>query len=170
MKVQLFNDKQVTKLVESIQRQFVIEFNKAKDELEALLDAETKRQVENNTEIQEYIEKRKTNLEIVLQMIKLNDQVEALDENYSIRAQKYGITSVCDFDQEYYDKKTQHEVDRKAETAAEKTLGLDDISYRRDCLADDLTARVAVMNVADYDGVVELLNTKINIKDYFVTL
>ncbi len=170
MRVQLFNDKQVTKLVESVQRQFVIEFNKAKDELEALLDAETKRQVENNADIQEYIEKRKTNLEMVLQMIKLNEQVEALSEDYNVRSQRWRATNIHGFEQKFYDKETQLETDRKAKNAAEDALGLDEIKYREGCLNDDIVARVAVMNVADYDGVVELLNTKIKIKDYFVTL
>jgi len=170
MRVQLFNDKQVTKLVESVQRQFVINFDKAKIELEALLDAETKRQVENNTEIQEYVEERKTNLELVLQLVKLNEQVGAVKEEYYVCSSKWRSTSISDFEQESYDKKTQREIDYMAETAANKALGLDDIDYRERCLNDDIVARVAVMNVADYDGVVELLNTKINIKDYFVTL
>ena len=170
MRVQLFNDKQVAKLVESVQRQFVINFDKAKIELEALLDAETKRQVENNTEIQEYVEERKTNLELVLQLVKLNEQVGAVKEEYYVCSSKWRSTSISDFEQESYDKKTQREIDYMAETAANKALGLDDIDYRERCLNDDIVARVAVMNVADYDGVVELLNTKINIKDYFVTL
>jgi hypothetical protein len=170
MRIQLFNDKQVTKLVESIQRQFVVEFNKAKDELEALLDAETKRQVENNVDIQEYIEKRKTNLELVLQLVELNKQVEALDDSYYINTSKWRSTRISGFEQESYDKKTQDTINDKADTAAEKALGLDDIDYREKCLNDDIIARVAVMNVTDYDNIVTLLNTKIKIKNYFVTL
>ena len=169
MRVQLFNDKQVFKVVESIKRQFVINFEKAKDELEALLDAEIKRQTETNVKIQEYIEERKTKRDTVLSLMDLNEQVKAINENYYI-SNNWKSPSVEGFDQEHFDKNTQNHIEMKAENAAKNALGLDDISYRENCLLDDLTARVAVMNVADYDDVVALLNTKINIKYYFVTL
>ena len=169
MRVQLFNDKQVAKVIESVKRQFVINFEKAKEELETLLDAEIKRQTETNVKVQEYIEERKTKLDVVLELIKLNEQVLAISDKYYITG-VWNYPSVDSFDQEKYDNHTQQHIERKAENAAENALGLDDIHYRKQCLLDDLTARVAVMNVADYDSVVELLNTKIKIKDYFVTL
>ena len=169
MRVQLFNDKQVSKLVDSVHRQFTIPFDQAKEELEALLDAEIKRQAETNPGIQEYLEERKVDLAIVLKLVELQKQVEAIDEDYQVRA-SYPRTSIHGFKQSEYDENTQNQVTMRAKKAAKLALGLNDMSYRMECLLNDITARVAVMAVVDYDTVVVNLNSQITIKDYFVTL
>lgn len=169
MRIQLYNDKQVMKIVESVKRQFLINFDKAEKELNALLDAEIKKQIETNVKIKEYIEERKTELDVVLKLTNLNEQVKEISEDYYIYGD-WRLPDVEGFNQELFDKYTQNTIKRQATSAANRALGLDDIHYRKDCLLDDIIARVAVMSVVDYDNIITLLNNKINIKDYFVTL
>jgi len=175
MRVNLFNDKQVTKLVDSIKRQFVNQFEKAQGELEALLDAEIERQLETDEKTIEYRTERSTDLANMKKLVPLYNQLQEIDDIYSI-VKGYCNTSVQSFTEDEekatkaFNENTELQCGMYARRAANRALGLNDISWRKRCLTEDLTARVAVMAVSDYDTVVANLNTQITIKDYFVTL
>ena len=177
MKVNLFNDKQVKTIFESVQRYFQESFVKAHEELKTLLDAEVKRQLESNSEVARIRIYRQEDLDMVLKMTELNKQVKDISENYEIGTIGYGhstrMRSFVDDPEKAlleYNENTDEKCNEAAMSAAEKVLGIDCIGYREDCLNNDIKARIATMAVVDYDSVVSLLETQIKIKDYFVTL
>jgi len=170
MKVNLFNDKQVKTIVESVNRIFVNKFTVAEKELEALLDAEIKIQLES-TDVSEVRTEREEKKVELSTLSDLQNQIRKLDHTACIYVKKSCYKqALTDFDAIKFDTDTEERVNNKAKQLAERVLGIDDISYRQKCLRADIAARTATMAVTDYDSVVSQLEKQITIKDYFVTL
>jgi len=175
MKVHLFNDKQVITVFKSVQRHFQESFNKAQEELKALLDDEVKRQLESNSEVEELKIKRQAKLDVIYKLVELNKQVISIDSNYKVSSNGYrnfispfaenSEKATFDFNED-----TKEQCNEAAMSAAKNVLGIDNIGYREDCLFNDIKARIATMQVSDYDSVVSQLEAQIKINDYFVTL
>ena len=178
MKVNLFNDKQVSTIFKSVSRVFSEQFNKAEDEVKNILDAEVKRQLETNADIQAFRNTREVKLEASLKLAELSKQVEEISEGlYTISTPGYARRNALSIFKGNIEKATNEfnettdkECNELATIAAEKVLGIDNIDYRKECMYHDIKARVATMAVSDYDSVVSLLEPQIKIKDYFVTL
>ena len=114
---------------------------------------------------------------MILKLVKINKQIKEISENYEVNTIGYGnshrITTFTDNTEKAtleFNEDTDEQCNNIAERAAREVLGIDDIGYREDCMYNDIKARIATMQIADYDSVVSLLESNINIKDYFVTL
>jgi len=176
MRVQLFNDKQVKTIFQSVERNSLKSFTKAHEELKALLDDEIKRQLESNTDVEKRKNDKQEELDIILKLVELNKQVTNISDNYFIDFKGYRRSKVVDFSEDSekalleWNESIDEDCNNIAMDAAKKVLGIDNLGYREDCLLHDIEARIATMAVSDYDSVVTQLEAQIKIEDYFVTL
>ena len=178
MKVNLFNDKQVSTIFSSVSHTYNEQFNKAEGEIKNILDAEVKRQLETNGDVEALRISRENTLNDSLKLTELSKQVEDISEGthtvaplgYRHRDRLVAFKGDLDKATKEFNEVTEQQCKEAATEAAEKVLGIDNISYRQECMYHDIKARIATMAVTDYDSIVSQLESQINIKDYFITL
>lgn len=171
MKVTLFNDKQVCKIVNSIKHFYTDKFNKAKDEISALLDEEVDRQMQS-TEVAEYKQGREEMKKIICALLDLQKKVKEIEPSHRIEPILHynNPFKINSYKEEVFNEKTEQCAKELALKLAKQVLGIDDSNTRKQSLIDDITARVAVMGIYDYDTIVVKLNEQIDIKNYFKPL
>ena len=178
-KINLFNQKQVDTIYESVIYDFNKEFQDIQKDLESKVEKEIEKVLKKDPKIEEFKTERVEFWDKAVALVEVLKQAKEIEEDIEFSYDSgIGYTSLgfwardilkngIDYEKKNYDENTENHLKRKANNIAETNLGLDNLYTKLQLLKDEIKARIATMQVIDYDSVVQLLHELVEVEDFF---
>lgn len=167
-KIQILNETQVKHYFDVLYPELLAKFNPRKDEL--LKQAENEK--DNFSTHEEVIKLRKEydeKIEKSIKVIALQKELQKIDEAYYVSYNGWRTIATDDKKLENLKEEADKAIEDKKLQLSRKNLHVDDPWFRREVMNRELTARLSMTAVTDFDTIKDVILKSININSFFST-
>lgn len=166
-KIQILNEKQVNDYVAVLLPELLEKFNAKRD----ILKDQAKKEKDNFTTHVEVIKLKKEQLEkvdLATKLIEFFKQLQEFDKDlYIKRKNHWGELTTTDEEMKELLEEQTTELDELLLKLSKENLFVDQSWYRRDCMSNELRARLSMTAVNDFDKIKTIILESIDINSFF---